>query len=122
MTERIICNDAGGELREEVVRCRDCAYFASDEIGSYCTLMDFEDAIGDMADGFCSLGKRREEPMSDNTVELVEVVRLTVVVQENGIVRDERGLVVGRADDDWMRYRWKLLESGHCPCCGREDA
>lgn len=59
MSERIICNDAGGELREEIVRCRDCDFFVSDEIGDYCTLMDFEDAIGDMADGFCAWGRRR---------------------------------------------------------------
>lgn len=26
MTERIICNDNGGELREEIVRCRDCEH------------------------------------------------------------------------------------------------
>lgn len=26
MTERIICNDNGGELREEIVRCRDCKH------------------------------------------------------------------------------------------------
>ena len=58
MTERIICNEAGGELREEVVRCRECAYFASDEIGGYCTLMDFEDVKG-MANGFCAWGVRR---------------------------------------------------------------
>lgn len=24
MSERIICNDNGGELRDEIVRCRDC--------------------------------------------------------------------------------------------------
>ena len=24
--ERIICNDNGGELREEIVRCKDCVY------------------------------------------------------------------------------------------------
>lgn len=32
MSERIICNDNGGELREEIVRCRDCAYY-DDEHG-----------------------------------------------------------------------------------------
>ena len=26
MTERIVCNDNGGELREEIVRCRDCKH------------------------------------------------------------------------------------------------
>lgn len=56
--------------------------------------------------------------MSDNTV---EVVTLTVKVQANGIVRDEQGWIVGNAYDEWMRYRWKLLESGRCPCCGKED-
>lgn len=60
MSERIVCNDAGGELREEIVRCRDCAYYASDEIGGYCTLMDFGNAMG-LADGFCAWGERRED-------------------------------------------------------------
>lgn len=59
MSERIICNDAGGELREEIVRCRDCIHFEHDELGEYCTLMDFQ-AIGGMARGFCAWGERRE--------------------------------------------------------------
>lgn len=59
MTERIVSNEAGGELREEVVRCRDCIHFASDEIGEYCTLLDFGPVIG-MANGFCAWGERRE--------------------------------------------------------------
>ena len=57
--------------------------------------------------------------MSDDAI---EVVRLTVEVQANGTVRDEQGWIVGKAYDEWMRYRWKLLESGRCPCCGKEDA
>lgn len=44
---------------EEIVRCRDCAYFATDELGDYCTLFDFED-IKDMKDGFCSWGERED--------------------------------------------------------------
>lgn len=43
-----------------------------------------------------------------------------VEVQENGIIRDSRGWIIGRADSDWMRYQWRMLESGICPCCGRD--
>ena len=43
----------------------------------------------------------------------------SVEVQENGIIRDSRGWIIGRADDEWMRYQWRMLESGICPCCGR---
>ena len=46
------------------------------------------------------------------------VVLNGVEVQENGIIRDERGWIIGRADDEWMRYQWRMLESGICPCCG----
>lgn len=57
MTERIICNEAGGELREEIVRCRDCDFFVNDRLGEHCTLMDFQ-TIG-MTNGFCAWGERR---------------------------------------------------------------
>ena len=43
----------------EVVRCRDCKNFASDELGDYCTLLDFED-VKSMNDGFCAWGERRD--------------------------------------------------------------
>lgn len=43
-----------------------------------------------------------------------------VEVQENGIIRDKRGWIIGRADVEWMRYQWRMLESGICPCCGRD--
>ena len=49
-----------------------------------------------------------------------KVVRLQAEVQENGIIRDEHGWIIGRADDEWMRYQWQLLETGRCPLCGRE--
>lgn len=42
-----------------VVRCRDCINFSTDEIGDYCTLLDFED-IERMANGFCAWGKRKD--------------------------------------------------------------
>lgn len=42
----------------------------------------------------------------------------SVIVQENGIIRDERGWIIGRADKDWMRYQWRMIDSGICPCCG----
>lgn len=45
------------DVREEVVRCRDCIHFASDRLGECCTLLDFG-TVG-MADGFCSWGERR---------------------------------------------------------------
>ena len=43
--------------REEVVRCRDCKNFASDELGDCCTLLDFED-VKQMDNGFCAWGER----------------------------------------------------------------
>lgn len=45
-----------GEHREEIVRCRDCAHFDTDEFGGYCTLFDFEDFMG-MENRFCAWGK-----------------------------------------------------------------
>lgn len=48
-----------------------------------------------------------------------KVVRLDgVEVQENGIIRDSSGWIIGKADIEWMRYSWRMLESGICPCCG----
>lgn len=47
------------EEREEIVRCRDCTYYATDELGGYCTLLDFQDAQG-MEDRFCAWAKRRD--------------------------------------------------------------
>lgn len=62
MTERIVCNDNGGELREEIVRCRDCVHRASDPLGEYCTLLDFEDVDSErQLNGFCAWGERRGE-------------------------------------------------------------
>lgn len=43
-----------------------------------------------------------------------------VEVQENGIIRDNRGWIIGHADIEWMRYTWRMLVSGVCPCCGRK--
>ena len=43
----------------KVVRCRDCAFYATDELGDYCTLLDFED-VKSIANGFCAWGERRE--------------------------------------------------------------
>lgn len=47
-----------GSQREEIVRCGDCAFYSVDELGNYCTLLDFED-VKDMADKFCAWGKRK---------------------------------------------------------------
>ena len=44
---------------EEIVRCRDCRHFASDELGDCCTLLDFED-VKSMDNGFCAWGERRD--------------------------------------------------------------
>ena len=56
--------------------------------------------------------------MSNNTL---KVVRLNgVEIQENGIIRDERGWIIGRADEEWMRYQWRMLDAAICPCCGRK--
>jgi hypothetical protein len=52
--------------------------------------------------------------------DMCKTVTLYVVVEENGIIRDDKGWIVGRASDEWMRYHWLMLESGICPCCGRE--
>lgn len=50
-----------------------------------------------------------------------KVVRLkNVEVKENGIISDERGWIIGRADDEWMRYQWRMLDAGICPCCGKK--
>lgn len=43
---------------EEIVRCRDCKYFATDKLGDYCTLFDFED-VKNMEDKYCAWGERR---------------------------------------------------------------
>lgn len=45
--------------REKIVRCRDCENYATDELGGYCTLLDFQDAQG-MEDKFCAWAKRRD--------------------------------------------------------------
>ena len=44
----------------KVVRCRDCLNFTQDELGDYCTLLDFEDTKS-MEDKFCAWGKRKYE-------------------------------------------------------------
>lgn len=44
---------------EPIVRCRDCENYATDELGGYCTLLDFQDAQG-MEGRFCAWGERRK--------------------------------------------------------------
>ena len=47
---------------EEIVRCRDCVHRASDPLGEYCTLFDFEDVNSQkMLNGFCAWGERRKD-------------------------------------------------------------
>lgn len=43
---------------EEVIRCRNCMHYETDELGDYCTLIDFEDGKS-MANGFCAWGERK---------------------------------------------------------------
>ena len=46
-------------VHEEIVRCRDCIHRASDPLGEYCTLFDFEDVDNQKRlDGFCAWGVR----------------------------------------------------------------
>ena len=62
MSERIICNDNGGELREEIVRCRDCRCMEQrisfdGTVGWFlCTHFDRPTR----RDGFCAWGERRD--------------------------------------------------------------
>lgn len=68
MSERIVCNDNGGELREEIVRCKDCSYmrkswngkrpaFVPD--GFFCAYWGGHELWE--PDGFCKWGERREQ-------------------------------------------------------------
>lgn len=62
MSERIICNDNGWELREEIVRCRDCKRFSLDNSdhdyrsGWWCHRWN-TDMV--KPDGFCAWGERK---------------------------------------------------------------
>ena len=42
---------------KEIVRCRCCKFFATDSLGDYCTLLDFED-VKPMGGMFCAWGER----------------------------------------------------------------
>ena len=63
MSERIICNDSGGELREEIVRCKHCCKFHLDNSdhdyrsGWWCDRWDtgMVEPVG-----FCAWGERRD--------------------------------------------------------------
>lgn len=61
MSEYIIEDVGKGcpKMKEKITRCRDCTNYATDELGYYCTLMDFEDVKG-MADMFCAWGEPKE--------------------------------------------------------------
>ncbi len=58
MSERIVCNDNGGELREEIVRCRDCKLHVKKGRRLYCELNagGFPEVE---PDGFCAWGERK---------------------------------------------------------------
>lgn len=45
------------QLREPIVRCRDCEFFEHDDIADGCTQFDFN--IEYMEQGFCSWGERK---------------------------------------------------------------
>lgn len=62
MSERIVCNDNGGELREEIVRCEDCKYGRNPQQGlpwmcirNCCAHFPID------PDGFCKWGVARDE-------------------------------------------------------------
>ena len=69
MTERIICNDNGGELREEIVRCFNCKHATISSLGyvKYCEKFVLPDKDGYGAnpqvmlplDFFCRHGELR---------------------------------------------------------------
>ena len=65
MSERIICNDNGGELREEIVRCRDCRHMEQRTFNDPITDTDFRCFRCDYfncptrRDGFCAWGDRK---------------------------------------------------------------
>ena len=42
-------------IEGSVVHCRDCLNFEQDELGGYCTLLDFED-VKSMENKFCAWG------------------------------------------------------------------
>ena len=55
----------GYELREPIVRCRDCAFMGHDKDGAYCTHFECwlcgEPSFTDVEpDGYCAWGKRRD--------------------------------------------------------------
>ncbi len=68
MTERIICNDNGGELREEIVRCRNCAFYSVWDVSTiygnhdhdvmFCTRWIDGMRMEVEPDGFCAWAKR----------------------------------------------------------------
>lgn len=70
MSERIVCNDNGGELREEIVRCRDCEHmhtvrhWLGMDVDECWLHADRESgALGKERtepNGFCACGERRE--------------------------------------------------------------
>ena len=44
---------------EEIVRCRDCAFFDDEgKFGQWCTQLDF--GKKEITDGFCAWGERRQ--------------------------------------------------------------
>lgn len=47
-------------VREEIVRCRDCACFDDEgEFGQWCTQLDF--GKKEIEDGFCAWGTKKED-------------------------------------------------------------
>ena len=48
-----------GVRAREIVRCRDCVHYETDEVCDGCTLFDFADCSGSMVDKFCAWGEKR---------------------------------------------------------------
>lgn len=50
----------GGVEYAPIVRCSDCVHYETDEVCDGCTLFDFADCSGSMADKFCAWGEMAE--------------------------------------------------------------
>lgn len=65
MSERIVCNDNGGELREEIVRCKDCKHYIDHawvwltDVGDICRFWNSGAGVKVEPDGFCAWGEAR---------------------------------------------------------------
>ena len=64
MSERIICNENGGELREEIIRCRDCRFYVRDPDPvdpGWPMMCEWTEMDMINPNGFCAWGERKGE-------------------------------------------------------------